>query len=862
MILESAGPDDTISIGASVLASENTRGSYIESGPVVEGTYLLHYRPTSYTSTTYYKNAFVDFGASEGPQIGFAYFMNGDQRKDLKWRHTYNEGSSSLTFMLSNLDPATYSESNSSSYKHLRFNQAPGGVSNNPYVASPLDEVDGKNDLLIGSASAKSADGRINFTLSHILSLLKINIEVYAAESDNWSVNLDNARMFISNLCTTTGAVEMYSSYRSTFYYSTTAATSYSTYGGTYRDVKNVDMRESSGEARNWDKVEKNIQVDGYEEEYHKAVYESKKFVFPPQSIPPTNTSGTIPSISGYGRPVLTVRVPKYDAVGIESEPGDSIDFIGNIPTIMFNADEDGNIIESSPQNIALRSGYQLTITATINSPETVLTFAPVKIERWVSKSTFSIKTKQGGIYSTTDFYDMIDAYNAGDIDRMERYGYRDSEGNFVFQFWASIKLNKDQISGMMVPNGTTKPEFSFLLNGYTATIQESGKEDDELAEIPGQFQLYNIVTGKNTQFNGIQTVSDMRAVINEFNSSNPRITEILKYGSVNNSDNTVIFNINGSFDIALEEIFQKVDPSKLWGYDIFWNITNGNHVKVKIPDAPELDINLDAGDNHGLLTRLMVTKAYGIYNSDDFYLLLDGYNKYYRYFPEFLSLFGIQNTPNNWTFYYKAAMNVDGNKAYVSMVPDPDNYKPNYSVSGSYNITFVHPKVQCVISGGSTYNALSGKGYSSAQTGLSTIKNNYTNNTYSTLWNYGYYDMSADKWVFSLRYSTSSTTYQYSPYSTIFNGMVPDYENGKYDYEFQLVYPARVTSVPSSITDVGTTPGTTMYFFQDGNDSYNYPNTAEDLKRIANGTYWEYYKEWKEKQSVRAKRSKASKRK
>lgn len=67
---------------------------------------------------------------------------------------------------------------------------------------------------------------------------------------------------------------------------------------------------------------------------------------------------------------------------------------------------------------------------------------------------------------------------------------------------------------------------------------------------------------------------------------------------------------------------------------------------------------------------------------------------------------------------------------------------------------------------------------------------------------------------------------------------------DGKYDYNFNLgTRSLQVTEMPVSKDSDATM---TLTFRQDQTDSGDYPDSAEALKAVANGSYWEYYEQWK----------------
>ena len=217
--------DDRVSIVASISANDQTRsddGLYIDDGVVDRGTFYLFYNtPYSSSENYYHKIAMVDFGNPEGPNTGYAYVFKEDgvTRKDLKWNDIYNKGTSSLYYYLTNVPPESYTVRNysyNSTYdiyyysNYFRFIQTNG---KNPYVAGPLDEIDGTNDLLSGylykSVSSTSTDRKLQFNLNHALSLLKIVIEVYPAEVEGFTLDLTNASIRLTNVAQTVGSYSL-----------------------------------------------------------------------------------------------------------------------------------------------------------------------------------------------------------------------------------------------------------------------------------------------------------------------------------------------------------------------------------------------------------------------------------------------------------------------------------------------------------------------------------------------------------------------------------------------------------------------------------------------------------------------------
>lgn len=835
---DAAETEDQITVQASVVASSYTRSvPYIEQGPVnVKGTLLLQYRrPGTSSSNYYYNDAWADFGASEGSDVGFAYFMDGDTRKDLKWRHVYGEGSSKQKFYLSNLDPDTYTLSSAyESYEVLVFNKKKNGVSNNPYKAGPLDEINGTNDLLFGSTTANLNDRKINFDLKHVLSLLKINVEVYGSPNDRHIISLENAEVTITNLYQTLSSFKRTTPESFTrIDNSTTPSSTSST--GTYKEIGDMVMVNQNDAQRKWADVKAGIPVEGYGETINKTVYSTNRFVFPPQSIPPS------PLPYGYSAdkdaPKLIIKIPKADVTGNPKDEG-IVTYSGFIPNVMFDADADGNVLNTNAQTIALRSGYQLNITAMINTPGTELTFAPVKIEAWVSEGTHTITGRQGGIFSAEDFDKFVADYKSGDLWKLEKYGYisDDPDVDYVFQFWNNTKLDIDKITNCLKQSGVQKPSFMFLFNGYTISLTKNGEVVEELIGGAGQNRLYNLVTGKSAAANyGIRNATDMKAFMNIIdNNIFPPLTDLNRYATMDGFENKCKVDITGSFEIDIKDIFMRM-YSQFWGYDVEMNIADGQTVTVKVGNKK---IVCSSTDDFNKLQKLCSIQSVGIFSPDDFYFLTDLYNNYYSQYNDILKLYGEKDSNGKWTFHLMKAMTLDGNKAYVCMTPDPDNGRPNYTVEGGYEIVYQHDLVPCTSSSYSThYNIWSGTGAARSNTtqmnSLINLYNNssYNNKNYASFWSYGKYQNG--KWTFSFLWGNGMTC----PYSTLFGSMVPNEEDGKFDYEFNIGnYYFTVTGMPTS---KNATTTETRYFYQNGNNSYNYPNTAADLKKVARGTYW-----------------------
>lgn len=837
-------PNATIRVSANVKPTTSTR-AYIEEGEINDSTYFLIYNKKSNSST--YGHAKVDFGHEEGPSTGYAYYMNGDTPKELKWLEVYGSGSSDGTFYLSNMDPDTYTTSSSTSLLYWRLN--------NPITAAPLDKTWGSNDIILGMKKARASGGRIDFELDHVLSLLKVTVEVYGA-NDKFFVDLDEAVVTISNLCRT--AKTLYISNPGNFSYSSSTPSSGS---ASYYDNPGPIILSSPDEnTPYWEMNPANGGETPEDQAAGRKVYATHQFVVPPQTIPPSPTPSVTPDGYTGGRPRLSITLPRSAVMGGDVQG--EITYSGLIPEVMFELDEDG-AMKPTPFNIELKSGYQLNIKATINSPNTELVFAPVTVEPWQRTDVFTITTNQVGIYNETHFRNMLQAYEDGDIDELSRYGYPDGQGNYVFQLWNDVKLEDWEIRGKM-KEGKAKDlinGFCFLLNAYSFTLGTKGEDKDTdrmLSGSDGQMELYNIVTdSQDEQFIGVTTSEDFLEMLGSLTNPTgfPDIKNLSHYGIFNNSDNTFRLIFTESFTVPLEEIFQEIETLKVWGYDVSWDYADGITINVEITGDNGSIIMECPGDIEGYdkLYHLMVTNLgivstwkMGIRSAEDLYFLIDIYNNYVMYNENLLSLFGeIRNGSGyKWGFYHTSSTHVEGSKVFRSMVPDAAAGKPTFSFYWLGTMYIDDDYTPITVSGnaltsGTTFTKyVQGTGAATSNTSLSTIVSSYNNNSYTSLWNYGY--IKDGIWTFNLTYSSSSQTV---PYSTLFGMMNVNYDEGRYDYNFNLgTTTFSVTDMPVE-RDSETTK--TFTFRQNGIDGSGYPSSAEALKKIAEGTYWDYYDEW-----------------
>ena len=877
LVMGEGSPEDPVLIGASVLPSEKTR-SYIEEGEIDAGQWWLVYKRTS----NYYNRAIVEFGNPEGPTTAYPYFYDGSGvMTELKWKYVNGQGGSKQPFYLTNLSPDLYTTQSTDYLTHLRFNT---GV--NPFVAAPLDKTNGTNDILIGDASASASDKKFEIPLYHALSLLKISVEVFGS-SDNHYVDLSEAEVTISDLCRTVESVQL--DYRTSFRFNESANTTDSERGGTYSNpgtLLMVNRGDGNMSGPGWENGgPKDMPA---EDGRVKKVYSTYEFVMPPQSIPASPLPAVTEDYTGK-QPVLRIKVKKSAVTG-QSDMEGYVTYSGSIPDIMFTIDENGMMLPT-PERIALKSGTQLCIKATINSPETDLMFAPVTVEPWVSRENFSLNTRQTGIYNENQFWQMVDAYKRNDMYALERFGYWDGDvtqnagrGNFVFQLWATIPLNENEIQRCLIPRAPSNnpndvpSSFCFIFNGfyvaYANNMEEVNDNTPRLEGSKGAIEFYNIVTGENEQYIGIKTPENLAAVTSLFSASLPPVKQLLKYGDINNATNNLDFLIERKIDIPIANVFQVCAPVQ-WGYNVKFDNADGCYVNAVFSQEDNVTLPLVTVNDYDYFNKVVFRRTTSgritISSQEEFYFLIRATNIYYRYFNDIMSILAqwydqsssSYNQSYTWNFDVgNGVSGVDALKVwgcFFDNKTNPDVARVYLSASSFPSTGFLmsDPKTSFTMSQASSNNSYMNSNrmrpyfFGGSMPSLATIISYYNtanlNMCYSNMWTYCRFEN--DKWMIDYSIPLFDTGLPSSTYDAASGSMIVNEAEGRYDFEF--IAGSRGIQI-SSVRDPYTNTWTNITFYNEQTLD-DYPNDMTALKALFLGNYWTYYDQWiKDKQGKR----------
>lgn len=893
---------ERIIIKASLNATNKTRTYYgqedIES--LASGTFWLRYPYTGQTVNSYsyakYDAAVVNFGHEEDPTTGYvAYTNKNGVLKDLKWSKVYGGGNTSIYFYMMNVDPSAYYVASEgyypNTYSYQKYVFYDNATQKNPFFASPLDKKNGSNDLIMSggttmtnsSSPSFKAGQDIHLNLYHRMALMRLNIEVYSAK-DGHKISLDNASVKITNLFRTLGSINIQyaasqSYYKDQAYIDKNVTSSFSKvyYNGLKNYASEDDDQwiclvgnnayswepykdEETGEEVNF--KEEPVPLNGNEnsdETYTKRTYTVRDFVLPPQTF----------DVEGHW-PKLKITVPKYDVTGFDEDKNssDSITYIGSLPNRMYDADE-----PLVTKTTLLNTGYILNLSATIDSPNSELTFNPAMVENWISKGSFTITTKKSGIYTSGDFQSLIETYGlaleTGDFEDLEKFGYKTTGGDgkdlYVFTIWSNFTINPDEVNLLGSMAYDERLKFLFLFNDFTVTLDngEAGFEIERLNGLEGQNELYRKVTGQTLGFyKGITSSQKMIELINLCHSnpengySAPDYAKLFEFGNLSNFDNIWTFGLESDITLDFEDIYQKIDNDFL--INSFYLNLNGHSIDINFGNA-----TLKCEENGGIdyFSRLaVINPTTGVTSPEDFLLLKYLYNNgIYENYPQVFELFGthtVSNTSDIWNFYFHNGMTLKGEDAFGCMTPDEDNNKPNYNFytypvgttsSTTFSpITFDHPLIPFEVKTRvSIANVFKRSGYYSTNQNIfsnstSALNYYYNNNDYRLLFSYGYFE--DGKWHIGINYTSNSSNYSYAEYDYAFGCMVPEPDQGKYDYEFTILRRVDIRNMPN--TPLEGAPKTTRYFYPDDSQSATYPNNAEGLKKITDGTFWDDWTE------------------
>ena len=436
---------DPIFINADIASGLYSR-SYIETGPVEDGTYYISYPSTP---NSIYNTLPVTFD-NPGSSPGIGMVRTGDPNQMFTWNMV--GGGATPIFYLDNVAPNTSVASGDPNI--VMFDDT-----YHPYRAGLFDEVNGTNDLLWGEKTiGRQTTNTVTFDLHHNMSRIRLQITVDKTnEHLPNDLSLKNAVVSISSINQTPIS---YNRIDGTLELPSETAT-----GNPYSELifvgKGVDWKTEDPDPTNPNNI---------------TVYTTYDFVVPPQGL-----------LDDENRPRLTITLKSGKV------------YSGILPHAMLipdpNKPNDPEL--SYPVTMYFLKEHILTIRTLISEEPPELAFMPVQVVEWMDKGEFSLEGHQAGLYLPSEFYNMIGYYQEYNEYQLTRYGVKVTpEGQdtpiWYFNVFRTMTLNFDDIDQKMTP-GVEKLDFQFNFNGYSVYVTKDG-----VTQQVNQNQLYNIVTGKS----------------------------------------------------------------------------------------------------------------------------------------------------------------------------------------------------------------------------------------------------------------------------------------------------------------------------------------------------------------------------
>lgn len=423
---EIPGSADPLRVYAQMAEVGSTR-AYQPEGPVTSGTYYISYPDASNN----YSLAEVDFEMPNvSPGIGIVTDSNG---QELVWQNV--GGGNQPTFYMDNVPV----QSSGNNPMIVTFNN-----SYNPFVAGIFDLTGGTNDLLWGTQTENRNTKSLNFDLHHNMARLVVVITTDESNSQTGALNLEGAKVEITNLIL--------------------SPKSYNRQDGTlsfeeipdYQPLTLVAPADNQSSGIEWGPIDTQGNV---------TVYTTQDFVVPPQGLLETSD-----------RPRLKITLPTGKV------------YSGVIPyamTVVNSTYPEGRVM-----TLSFLKEHILTLRTLVTEEPPELVFMPVQVVEWVDKGEFFLDGHQAGIYSASEFSNMLDALNENNEYKLMRYGTQNNN-KWTFVMWNYINLDYDTLISKVYRGAIS---FQFQFNGYGVNIIKG-----ENSKAVDAQQLYDIVTGQST---------------------------------------------------------------------------------------------------------------------------------------------------------------------------------------------------------------------------------------------------------------------------------------------------------------------------------------------------------------------------
>lgn len=357
--------------------------------------------------------------------------------KQLEWTDIgYNDSESISTFYLDNV-----SGENQTSDCTVSLDDS------TPFVAGIFDDEEGSNDLLWAQREISRNSPVVNFQLNHCMARINVEVTLDNSLEDEPFKELDLEKDAI---------VKITSLVHTPIKYERLTGNLVLPENPEYKELVMVNTSEDL----NWKSIEGT-------DDKETVIYNTLDFVLPPQEL-----------LTNEDRPRLSITVP----VG-----GEMKTFSGLIPRVMEMLTPDGSII---PMTLSLLRGHVITLHVRLSPDPLEIIFMPVTVQDWVNKGTFLLGVNQAGLDSENDLENFILAVNSGEEKEISKFGYKNSDGIWVFNIFCDMTFQESDISGIF--KDTEIGNFTFAMHGWTVTVV--GENDEIICEIGKAVDLVNFL--------------------------------------------------------------------------------------------------------------------------------------------------------------------------------------------------------------------------------------------------------------------------------------------------------------------------------------------------------------------------------
>ena len=657
-----------IKVGANINQVQGTRAYFdtgnVSSGPVRAGKFTLAY-PYTYNWINdaegygkkyyfYYHYGEVNFGFAGQEETGFVNIGTATAPKELIWSPSNSSANEGIIYYPNvntlsplYLDNFPYLTTTDAEKRDTIYSITKEKFPDMPFVPGVFDEENGTNDLLWGTAKAKSGQDMINFELDHRMTRLQITVDVDNSDQSGYLTSLRNAKVYITNLLLQPKTyLRKYGELR--FEEKTSNSTIASTIDPSLYDEP-FTLVERPGEAIEpenpedaWKSLTWLVTPEGDSPTHTVETYQTKDFVFVPQTL----------RQGAETRPRLYIKVPIEDVnSGInEGYNQDYIIFSGSLPYTMNLDNGDGT---ESMMTLDFLKGYVINLRTKLTPGNPELLFAPVTVEPWVWKGSFKPESRQAGIFNADDFYNLILTYNQNNSFWLGKYGFisnaNQATGTWTFQFNSGEqKLEIDKIMGSMHPgsnidgpNGeTVTPPFAFdfrsrnqnivMPNGQVVGLGYSGN---------AQSTLYDIVTADRNVGVGYMPSGQSTSpysFANLISAYQSNAWQLFCYGNYTYANKDVVpgpgtwtFRIVEDMTLDYNDILAQMIPDpENYLSDFTFQIEPG--VTVSVNNYPNLPANQQllqiTSSNQNLLYDIVSEREPGIYSVEQFNTVMSYY--------------------------------------------------------------------------------------------------------------------------------------------------------------------------------------------------------------------------------------------